>query len=118
MQRRTVSRESSAWWASLTISPDPRFIVVVQPVVSGNFYNKFLAKPASSQRKPNGQFVVTPAMGLFFIASLPVARFRGVGPATAAKLQGHGIRTGADLRRSSLAFCSSSSANLPPDISA
>ena len=67
-------------------------------------YNKFLAKLASSQRKPNGQFVIIPEMGPDFIASLPVARFHGVGPATAAKMQRHGIRTGADLRTKSLVF--------------
>jgi DNA polymerase-4 len=40
------------------------------------------AKLASSQRKPNEQFVITPEMGPDFIASLPVARFHSVGPAT------------------------------------
>src|ERR1700722_9658391 len=71
---------------------------------AGISYNKFLAKLASSQRKPNGQFVITPEMGHDFIASLPVARFHGVGPATAAKMGRLGIRTGADLRAKSLAF--------------
>jgi DNA polymerase IV len=71
---------------------------------AGISYNKFLAKLASSQRKPNGQFVITPEMGPDFIASLPVARFHGVGPVTAAKMQRLGIRTGADLRAKSLAF--------------
>jgi DNA polymerase-4 len=71
---------------------------------AGISYNKFLAKLASSQRKPNGQFVITPEMGPDFIASLPVARFHGVGPATAAKMERLGIRTGADLRAKSLAF--------------
>ena len=54
---------------------------------AGISYNKFLAKLASSQRKPNGQFVITPEMGPDFIASLPVARFHGVGPVTAAKMR-------------------------------
>ena len=71
---------------------------------AGISYNKFLAKLASSQRKPNGQFVITPEMGPDFIGSLPVARFHGVGPVTAAKMQRLGIRTGADLRVQSLAF--------------
>src|SRR6516162_5582729 len=71
---------------------------------AGISYNKFLAKLASSQRKPNGQFVITPEMGPDFIASLPIARFHGVGPVTAAKMQHLGIQTGADLRRQSLTF--------------
>ena len=71
---------------------------------AGISYNKFLAKLASGQRKPNGQFVITPEMGADFIASLPVARFHGVGPVTAAKMQRLGIETGADLRAKSLGF--------------
>ena len=65
-------------------------------------YNKFLAKLASGYRKPNGQFVITPEMGPAFIAALPVAKFHGVGPVTAAKRVG--IETGADLRAKSLSF--------------
>jgi DNA polymerase-4 len=71
---------------------------------AGVSYNKFLAKLASGQRKPNGQFVVTPEMGADFIASLPVAKFHGVGPVTAARMQRLGIQTGADLRTKSFAF--------------
>src|SRR5271157_2013589 len=71
---------------------------------AGVSYNKFLAKLASGQRKPNGQFVITPDAGADFIASLPVARFHGVGPVTAARMQRLGIATGADLRAKSLAF--------------
>jgi DNA polymerase-4 len=71
---------------------------------AGISYNKFLAKLASSQRKPNGQFVIAPEMGPDFVASLPVAKFHGVGPVTAAKMQRFGIQTGADLRTRSLGF--------------
>ena len=71
---------------------------------AGISYNKFLAKLASSQRKPNGQFVITPEMALDFIASLPVGKFHGIGPVTAARMQRLGIRTGADLRAQPLAF--------------
>jgi DNA polymerase IV len=71
---------------------------------AGISYNKFLAKLASGQRKPNGQFVITPEMGPDFIASLPVAKFHGVGPVTAAKMHQLGIRTGEDLRGKSLAL--------------
>ena len=71
---------------------------------AGVSYNKFLAKLAFGQRKPNGQFVITPDMGPAFMSSLPVARFHGVGPVTAAKMQRLGIETGADLRAKPLAF--------------
>ncbi len=71
---------------------------------AGISYNKFLAKLASDQRKPNGQFTITPEMGGDFIAALPIGKFHGVGPVTAAKMQRLGIATGADLRAQSLAF--------------
>jgi DNA polymerase IV len=65
---------------------------------AGVSYNKFLAKLASGQRKPNGHFVITPETALDFIASLPVAEFHGGGPVTAARMRRLGIKTGADLR--------------------
>ena len=65
---------------------------------AGVSYNKFLAKLASDHRKPDGLFVITPRMGPGFVADLPVGKFHGVGPATAAKMQRLGIRTGLDLR--------------------
>jgi DNA polymerase-4 len=71
---------------------------------AGISYNKFIAKLASDFRKPNGQFVVTPDRGQAFVADLPVDKFHGVGPVTAARMKQHGIETGADLRRQSLEF--------------
>lgn len=71
---------------------------------AGISYNKFLAKIASDQNKPNGQFVITPRIGPAFVAALPVKKFHGVGPATAAKMQRLGIETGADLKAKSLSF--------------
>jgi DNA polymerase-4 len=69
---------------------------------AGVSYNKFLAKLASGQRKPNGQFAVTPDLGEAFVAALPIARLHGVGPVTAAKMHRLGILTGADLKALSL----------------
>ena len=66
--------------------------------------NKFLAKLASDCRKPNGQFAIMPGEAEAFVASLPVAKFHGVGPKTAAKMHALGIETGADLRGQTLAF--------------
>lgn len=71
---------------------------------AGVSYNKFLAKLASDCRKPNGQFVITPKMGAPFIETLPVTKFHGVGPVTAAKMHKLGVSTGGDLRRQSLEF--------------
>jgi DNA polymerase IV len=69
---------------------------------AGVSYNKLLAKLASDHRKPDGLCVITPEKGADFVASLPVARFHGVGPVTARKMEGLGIHTGADLRDWSL----------------
>src|SRR5499427_7301805 len=71
---------------------------------AGVSYNKFLAKLASDHRKPNGLFVITPAMGPAFIEALNVERFHGVGPATAARMNRLGILTALDLRAQSLEF--------------
>jgi DNA polymerase IV len=66
--------------------------------------NKFLAKLASDHRKPNGQFAVLPEEAEAFVAALPIAKFHGVGPKTAARMHALGIETGEDLRRQTLAF--------------
>ena len=65
---------------------------------AGVSYCKFIAKLASDHRKPDGLCVITPEKGPDFVASLPVARFHGVGPVTARKMERLGIMTGADLR--------------------
>jgi DNA polymerase-4 len=69
---------------------------------AGVSYNKFLAKLASDQNKPDGLCVVTPARGPAFVEGLPVKRFHGVGPKTAEKMARLGIETGADLKAKSL----------------
>ena len=56
-------------------------------------YNKFLAKLASDHRKPDGLLVITPKMGPEFVETLPVRKFHGVGPATAARMGRLGIKT-------------------------
>src|SRR5881275_200094 len=70
---------------------------------AGVSYCKFIAKLASDHRKPDGLCVITPEKGPDFVASLPVARFHGIGPVTAKKMEQLGILTGADLRDWSLA---------------
>lgn len=70
---------------------------------AGVSYNKFLAKIASGQNKPDGLFVITPKAGPSFVEALPVGKFHGVGPATAEKMRRLGIETGLDLKARSLA---------------
>lgn len=60
--------------------------------------NKFLAKLASDVDKPDGQFLIAPEDGPGFVARLDIARFHGIGPATARRMRALGIHTGADLR--------------------
>ncbi|KZD21342.1 DNA polymerase IV [Tardiphaga robiniae] len=71
---------------------------------AGISYNKFLAKLASDHRKPNGQYVISPEMGPAFVETLPVGKFHGIGPATAAKFNALGIQTGLDIRNQTLTF--------------
>ncbi|MBA47690.1 MAG: DNA polymerase IV [Paracoccus sp.] len=71
---------------------------------AGVSYNKFLAKLASDQNKPDGLCVITPDRGPDFVLALPVGKFHGIGPATAGKMRAMGIETGADLRAQDLDF--------------
>ena len=66
---------------------------------AGVSFNKSLAKIASEQNKPDGLTVITPQEADAFLENLPVGRFFGVGPVTAARMERLGIRTGGDLRR-------------------
>ena len=69
---------------------------------AGVSYNKFLAKMASDEDKPDGLFVIPPHKGEAYIQQLPIGRFRGVGPKGEAKMHRLGIFTGADLAQKSL----------------
>ena len=71
---------------------------------AGVSYNKFLAKLASDQNKPDGMCVIRPGEGAAFVQSLPVRRFHGVGPKGAEKMARLGIETGADLAAKDIAF--------------
>jgi DNA polymerase-4 len=71
---------------------------------AGVSYNKFLAKMASDERKPDGLFVITPRMGPAYVEGLPVVKFHGIGPATSDKMERLGIRNGADLKSQTLPF--------------
>jgi DNA polymerase IV len=65
---------------------------------AGVSFNKFLAKTASDLHKPDGLAVIRPEQAMAFLAGLPIERFHGVGPATARRMRGLGIASGADLQ--------------------
>ena len=58
---------------------------------------KFVAKLASTRSKPDGLLVVPADRTLSFLHPLPVGALWGVGKATAASLERHGLRTVGDL---------------------
>lgn len=101
----TVNRKNMASATRIAEEIRARIKAETQLTASaGVSYNKFLAKLASDHRKPDGLFVIRPEEGPDFVAPLPVGRFHGIGPVTAAKMNRLGIVTGADLRRQSKAF--------------
>lgn len=71
---------------------------------AGVSYNKFLAKLASDQNKPDGLCVIRPGAGAQFVAGLPIRRFHGVGPKAEEKMKRLGIETGADLAAKDIDF--------------
>ena len=71
---------------------------------AGVSYNKFLAKLASDQNKPDGMCIIRPGEGADFVAGLPIRRFHGVGPKAEERMQKLGIATGADLAAKDIAF--------------
>jgi DNA polymerase-4 len=109
---RAVSRQIREIFARHTdliepLSLDEAYLDVSedkQGIGSAVSYNKFIAKLASDQNKPDGLCVILPEQGAEFVAKLPVRRFHGVGPRTAEKMAGLGIETGADLAARSEAW--------------
>lgn len=68
---------------------------------AGVSFNKFLAKIASDQNKPNGLFVVKPKVAERFVESLAIEQFFGVGKVTSKQMHQLGIKTGWDLKQRS-----------------
>jgi DNA polymerase IV len=60
--------------------------------------NKLVAKIASGMNKPDGLTIIPPEAVDAFVADLAVERLWGVGPATARRLRGAGLRTARDIR--------------------
>lgn len=64
---------------------------------AGVSYNKFLAKIASDENKPNGLCVVPPEQAEAFLNPLPVGKIPGVGKVMQQRLAKEGISLVADL---------------------
>ncbi len=95
-----VTEDRRALGSARAIAEDIRRRIASETGVTasaGVSYCKFIAKLASDQNKPDGLCVIPPEKGPAFVATLPVSRFHGVGPVTAAKMHRLGIHTGADL---------------------
>ncbi len=65
---------------------------------------KFLAKIASDENKPNGQYVITPNDIIPFIEKMELGKISGVGKVTVKKLNRLGLFTGKDIRESNQAY--------------
>ncbi len=70
---------------------------------AGISYNKFLAKIASDQGKPDGLYLITPEQGPLFVEKLAIGKFHGIGRATEQKMHDLGVVTGKDLKQIPLA---------------
>ena len=71
---------------------------------AGVSFNKFLAKIASDERKPDGLFVITPQIAPQFLQRLEVRRIPGVGKVTQQKMKALGIEFGEQLLEKSELF--------------
>ena len=64
--------------------------------------NKFIAKIASDENKPNGICVVSPEKVNEFVENLSLRKIPGIGPKTYERLERVGLTTCADVRNSSI----------------
>ena len=87
-----------------------RILAETKLTSAGVSLNKFLAKLASDQRKPNGQFAIMPDEAEAFVAALPIAKFHGVGPKTAARCTRLALRQGRICGAKPLSSCRRGSA--------
>ena len=72
------------------------------PISWGLSINKMLAKMATNEAKPNGQYMIPPGKEQEFLDSKPVGKIPMCGEKTVEVLKGKGIETIYDLRQFSL----------------
>ncbi len=71
---------------------------------AGVSFNKFLAKIASDEQKPDGLFVITPETAQQFLQAMEVRKISGVGKVMQSKLKQLGIEYGHQLHEKSEMF--------------
>jgi len=89
-------KSPSATWVAMSIKQDIKNQLGLT-ASAGVSYNKFLAKIASDEKKPDGLFVITPENAPAFLETLPVRKIPGVGKVTSNKLKLYGIEKGYQL---------------------
>jgi DNA polymerase-4 len=93
----------NAWGETLGMTVAKRLKAEVRETVgltvsAGVAPNKFLAKIASGWQKPDGLTVIAPERVEGFLQQLPIDALWGVGPVTARKLRGAGLKRLTDVR--------------------
>ncbi len=71
---------------------------------AGVSFNKFLAKVASEEKKPDGLFVITPEEAPHFLNKMEIWKIPGVGKVTQRRLELLGIKAGHQLLSKSEGF--------------
>ena len=86
----------SATWLAMNIKEQIKSEVRLT-CSAGISYNKFLAKIASDEQKPDGMFVITPDSAQEFLQRMEVRKIPGVGKVTQQKLKSLGVEYGYQL---------------------
>ncbi|MDX1538105.1 DNA polymerase IV [Arsukibacterium sp.] len=89
-----VSQSSHFGGSATRIAADIRRVIKAETGLTasaGVAPNKFLAKIASDENKPDGLFVITPDQVAAFVQTLPLAKIPGVGSKTAERLARLGL---------------------------
>ncbi|MAD77187.1 MAG: DNA polymerase IV [Rheinheimera sp.] len=101
-----VSNSQHFGGSATRIADDIRRVILAETGLTasaGVAPNKFLAKIASDENKPDGLFVITPQQVAAFVDNLPLAKIPGVGTKTAERLSRLGLTKCKDIANCDLA---------------
>ncbi|MDX1678573.1 DNA polymerase IV, partial [Arsukibacterium sp.] len=102
-----VSQSPHFAGSATRIAEDIRRVILAETGLTasaGVAPNKFLAKIASDENKPDGLFVITPEQVAAFVQKLPLAKIPGVGSKTAERLGRLGLTHCKDIAQCDLAL--------------